>query len=164
MKHKKGWHRVWRGHISIQGGQTAGRYHREMVLIKNDMTCPWYTTRYPWQSIKIITNFFLEEVEGRGVSRVMSSTRDTFCGCSECELASQIWPNRQPEGVPGVSNMAPGVSPMSRYAKQEVFASVRFWVLNWKSQGRTLNIARGTTDPGYCIYNLSYLSSKIMQI
>ena len=28
------------GHISIQGGQTAGRYHIEMVLIKNDMTCP----------------------------------------------------------------------------------------------------------------------------
>ena len=114
-KMKKVWHRVWWGHISIQGGQTAGRYHREMVLIKNDMTCPWYTTRYPWQSIKIITNFFLGG--GGGVSRVMSSTRDTFCGCSECESASQIWPKRQPQGVPGVSNMAPGVSPMSSICK-----------------------------------------------
>ena len=80
---------------------------------------------------------------GGGVSRVMSSTPDTFCGCSECELASQIWPKCQPQGVPGVSNMAPGVSPMCpRYAKQEVFVWVRLWVLNWKDQDKTLKITQ----------------------
>ena len=29
-------------------------------------------------------------------------------------------------------------------------------VMHWE---KVINIARGTTDPGYCLFNLSYLSS-----
>ena len=44
-------------HISIQEEKTTGRYHREMVLIKIGMTCPWYTTRYPWNQLRLSPNF-----------------------------------------------------------------------------------------------------------
>ena len=91
--------------------QYSGREDHRPLSQRDGLDQDWYDMsmihdEISLKSIKIITKFSqVQSKERGGVSRVMSSTRVTFCGCSECELASQIWPGRQLEGVPGVPNM-----------------------------------------------------------
>ena len=43
--------------------------------------------------------------------------------------------------------------------EQLTVAELTVWIEKRQSEQVVLNIARGTTDPGYRVYNLSYLSS-----
>ena len=62
------------------------------------------------------------------MSRAMSSTRVTFCRCSECELASQIWGRGAPTSRCSRClryGATMRLHQVGRYSKQEVHASQR---------------------------------------
>ena len=94
---------------------------------------------------------------------------------------SKYLPGQEME--PG-AGLQPGFATNFKYKHQDIFSSVeklvriwlkfhRFWVVilggEWCYEPNTVrfgkicsileNIARGTTDPGYWLFNLSYLSS-----
>ena len=95
-----------------------------MVAIWSDMTWTWYEQRCRENQLGL--GIFVRG--GEGMSRAMSSTRVTFCRCSECELASQIWGRCAPTSRCSRClryGATMRLHQVGRYSKQEVHASQR---------------------------------------
>ena len=73
------------------------------------------------------------------------------------KLSSGNWSNEQ-ENVSQLMKESESIKLLRERSTGDNIFDAERQVFSKNSDG-TINIARGTTDPGYCLFNLSYLSS-----